>query len=189
MTTKAEYEALADELEIEIRSIDRRAQNPDATNVAVAGYTAKAAEKRTIARALRIAAAAEGQWPVAPDGWKLVPHDLTEEMRAAVWLEQYRLNGAIGNEAAVLTKSKMNDIRQRANDESAYRAMLAAAPSPPPAPGYDEGWNAAIDAAAKSVEADDWTENRVHMQPGESVSDWFRRKRAADIRALKKGHG
>ncbi|GGF56373.1 hypothetical protein GCM10007301_15010 [Azorhizobium oxalatiphilum] len=61
----------------------------------------------------------------------ILPCEVTREMRYAVWKDQYLFVGATHEQAHELATTRVEDERQRAQDEQNYRAMLAAAPTPP----------------------------------------------------------
>lgn len=63
-----------------------------------------------------------------PAGWKLVPEEPTEEMLKAAWKDQYKFRGGEDDVSEALAAGRVRDSDQRAQDISAYRAMLAAAP-------------------------------------------------------------
>ena len=67
----------------------------------------------------------------APVGWRMVPVELTEDMRRATWFSQYRSCGASEEDAEKLAETPVRDEGQRRHDRDAYAAMLAAAPEPP----------------------------------------------------------
>jgi hypothetical protein len=59
---------------------------------------------------------------------KIVPIEMTREMREACWYEQYRFNGATDHEANSMAKDKVDDIYQKEQDTAAYKAAVSAAP-------------------------------------------------------------
>lgn len=75
---------------------------------------------------------------LCPEGWKLVPKVLTEEMRRATWRAQYEhVRAKLHPEKAAdvgheLAEAKVNDAAQAEQDQIAFDALLAAAPEPSP---------------------------------------------------------
>jgi hypothetical protein len=62
------------------------------------------------------------------EGFVVVPGEITEAMRWATWIDQSKHVGANEQEARILAGRRMIDNpEQKAMDESAYRALLAAA--------------------------------------------------------------
>ncbi|MGQ3674286.1 hypothetical protein ACT6QH_02115 [Xanthobacter sp. TB0139] len=53
--------------------------------------------------------------------------NLTDQMRFAVWFEQYKYNGASDADAAILATKRFVDEEQKAQDIKAFSAMMDAA--------------------------------------------------------------
>jgi hypothetical protein len=68
-----------------------------------------------------------------PEGYVLVPIELTDEMDRAAWWAAYKFHGATDEEARILTERRITDPEQREHTRVSWKAALAAAP-PPPAP-------------------------------------------------------
>lgn len=112
--------------------LDLAAAYQDAADAGEGGSTIVKDEYATIARALRLLAEAKGPAKPAPTGWRIVPAEPTPEMLA---------NTVDANGLPRVLDFTTPGERGEAflMPRYTYRAMLDAAPSPPPAPGYAEG--------------------------------------------------
>jgi hypothetical protein len=100
--------------------------------------------------------------PSAPVAWRLVPDEITMQMRHFAWKQEYLDNGATDDEASIFAANREVDPEEVEGAKSAYRAMLAASPAPS-IEGLREKVARIIDPSAFMFSADELDE-KVYSQ-------------------------